>query len=295
LAHAFLLTVLLLGTPAGPSNGTARPLDTQRIERLTGAHGTLETDGSFRLGVPQAIPRPRGRARLTPAPELASWASFTRDGEVVVVVAGFVLTRAQVAPTLAAALDAGLEVTALHDQFFWDDPPFQALHVRGRGTEEAMAAAVGRVLKALRTAGQGRAAKVAVAATDAELVAVVAPLLGDGHLDDGLYRVEFGVPGAKPTAIWGGERPGAWAAFAGSPARAMVAGDLAIPAAELQATLQGLRHGGFEIAAIHPGPAGGRGPLVVLSYWGVGDAATLAQALRDALQQAGVLVSANPR
>jgi hypothetical protein len=287
MAPILPFVILLLADPV-PADA-AGTLHADRIERLTGARGTLEADGTFRLVVPHTLSAPRHQARLTPGPELGSWASFTPAGDAVALSATFVLTHDQAAPSLTAALEAGLEVTAFDDPFFWDDPPLRALHVRGRGSEDAMAAAVGRVLRALRTGGgQRRAAKVAVRKADPTLMAVVGPVLGEGRLEDGLYRLAFGVSSARPAVTSGDARPGAWAAFAGVPARAMVAGDLALPAAGLQGVLRSFHAAGFEIAAVHPHPPDGGVAFVVLSYWGVGEAATLAHGLSETLKQAGV-------
>ena len=281
MAAVLPLVALLLAGPAA-----APPLQADRIERLAGVPGTREADGSFHLVVPSALAS-RRRTRLTPALELGSWARFTPDGEEVALTAAFVVTPDQAGPAVAAALDAGLEVTAFDDHFFWDDPKLRALHLRGRGSEEAMATAVGRVVQALRA--PSRRHKLAVRRADPELVMVVGPLLGEGRLEDGLFRLAFGAAPGRPAVASGEARAGAWAAFAGLPSRAMVAGDMALPSSGLQAVLRRLRASGFEIAAVHPQPSDQGAAFVVLSYWGVGTAAALSQGLKDALKLAGVV------
>ena len=61
------------------------------------------------------------------------------------VMGDIVLLEDQVNPVMSAALDNGLEVTALHNHFFWDTPKVMFMHVGGMGDEKALASAVGKV------------------------------------------------------------------------------------------------------------------------------------------------------
>src|SRR5581483_2373864 len=61
-----------------------------------------------------------------------------------------VLTEDQIGPVMDAALDNGLEVTALHNHFAGESPRVMFMHVGGMGPEPQLAAAVGRVFAALR-------------------------------------------------------------------------------------------------------------------------------------------------
>jgi len=42
-----------------------------------------------------------------------------------------VLLQEEVNPVMSALLDNGIEVTALHNHFFWDDPHVYFMHVHG--------------------------------------------------------------------------------------------------------------------------------------------------------------------
>jgi len=44
-----------------------------------------------------------------------------------------VLLQEEVNPVMSALLDNGIEVTALHNHFFWDDPHVYFMHVHGMG------------------------------------------------------------------------------------------------------------------------------------------------------------------
>jgi hypothetical protein len=54
-------------------------------------------------------------------------------GGMEVMMDDLVLTQEEVNPVMSALLDNGLEVTALHNHFFWDEPRMYYMHVHGHG------------------------------------------------------------------------------------------------------------------------------------------------------------------
>ena len=84
-----------------------------------------------------------------------------------------------------------------------------------------------------------------------------------------------------------------WAAFAGSDERAVVDGDFAVLATELQAVLKALRTADIQVVAIHNHMVGEEPRIIFLHYWGVGSAERLAKGVRAALDS-GALSSAWP-
>ena len=54
-----------------------------------------------------------------------------------VMMGDLVLTQEEVNPVMSALLKNGLEVTALHDHFFWDRTRVLYMHVHGHGTPAA--------------------------------------------------------------------------------------------------------------------------------------------------------------
>src|SRR5262249_23593019 len=66
--------------------------------------------------------------------------AFTKgDGGSDGVMGGLVLLQGEVNPVMSALLDNGVEVTALHNHFFWDDPHVYFIHVHGIGKTEEIA------------------------------------------------------------------------------------------------------------------------------------------------------------
>ena len=74
-----------------------------------------------------------------------------------------------------------------------------------------------------------------------------------------------------------------WAAFAGSDDAAVVDGDFAMTATEVQPVLKALRKAGILIVAIHNHMTHEEPQYIFLHYWGKGSAASLAKALRSAM------------
>src|SRR5262249_5557081 len=109
---------------AGSAAAAPGKLDTQKIEQGTGLKGKLdEKEGAFKVASPRTdLQVSAGGVKMSPPLGLTSWAAFKRAGAHTVVMGDLVLTEDQVNPVMSAALDNGLEVTALHNHFFWDAP-----------------------------------------------------------------------------------------------------------------------------------------------------------------------------
>src|SRR4249920_64042 len=132
------------------AQGTA--LDTARIEQLTGLKGALnENEGVFKVSFPRRdIQATVAGVRMIPDLGLTAWAAFTRVGGHTMVMGDIVLLESEVNPVMSAALDNGLEVTALHNHFLWDSPKVMFMHIGGMGDEASVARAVGGVFDKLK-------------------------------------------------------------------------------------------------------------------------------------------------
>ena len=80
---------------------------------------------------------------MPPFMGLGSWAAFTPGhGGLVMMMGDTVVFEDEVNAAMSAALDAGLEVTALHNHFFFDEPKVYFMHIGGMGDAGALAAIV---------------------------------------------------------------------------------------------------------------------------------------------------------
>jgi len=288
-----VISLALLGLSVTPHIGAAlekTQLDTAKIEELTGAKGKLdEKDGAFKVSVPRSdLSVVVAGVRMTPPMGLTSWAAFKRAAAQTMVMGDLVLLEDQVNPVMSTALDAGLEVTALHNHFFWDTPKVMFMHIGGMGDEEKLAAAVGKVFGKIKETSGGKgetpAADIDPARTALAPEKIDIALGVKGELKDGVYKIVIG-RAAKMHGTDIGSTMGVntWAAFAGTDEKAVVDGDFAMLESELQGVLKALRAAGINVVAIHQHMAGESPRIMFLHYWGIGSTEALAKGLRTAL------------
>jgi len=68
------------------------------------------------------------------------WFALTKgDGGEDVMMGDLVLTQDEVNPAMSALLDHGLDVTALHNHFFWEEPRVFFMHIHGHGKAATLA------------------------------------------------------------------------------------------------------------------------------------------------------------
>jgi len=284
-----------LSAYAEPKAGAAGHLDQARIEQLTGAKGKLdEKAGVFKVSAPRTdLKVVSSGVHITPPMGLTSWAAFTRSGSHTAVMGDIVLTEDQVNPVMSAALDNGLDVTALHNHFFWESPKIMFMHIGGMGDEEKLATGVGAVFTKIRetAGGKGEIPKADIDPAKStldpkKLDAVFAGRGAPGDYKDGVYKVVVG----RATKM-GGHQMGkamgvnTWAALAGSDDQAVIDGDFAMLESELQTVLRSLRKSGVDIVAIHQHMTGEQPRVLFLHYWGIGKAGDLASAVVAALKE----------
>src|SRR5262245_16074209 len=133
-------------------------LDTASIEQLTGVKGELnEKEGVFKVSAPRSdLDVTVAGVKMTPPLGLTSWAACQQAGDRVMVMGDVVLLEDQVNPVMSVALENGLEVTALHNHFFWDSPKVMFMHIGGMGDEAKLAGAVGKVFATIKETSGGK-------------------------------------------------------------------------------------------------------------------------------------------
>ncbi|MGH8582554.1 MAG: DUF1259 domain-containing protein [Gammaproteobacteria bacterium] len=268
----------------------AQTIDTAKIERLTGVKGKLnDKEGVFKVAVPRSdLKVTVAGVRMTPPMGLTSWAAFTKDGDKTLVMGDMVLLEEQVNPVLSVALDQGLEVTALHNHFFWDSPKVMFMHIGGLGSEDQLAAAVGKVFATIKETSEGKAqaphTELDPAKTSLDPKKIEGILGVQGEMTDGVYKLTWGrTTKMGEHAIGNAMGVNTWAAFVGSDEQSVVDGDFAMYEDELQAVLKALRAAGIHIVAIHSHMSRESPKVAFLHYWGIGATTELAKALKSAL------------
>jgi Domain of Unknown Function (DUF1259) len=284
----WLLIVMVVGWGGGRAADTA--LDTAKIEQLTGGKGELNAqEGVFKVSVPRTdLAVTAAGVKMTPPMGLTSWAAFQQVSPQTMVMGDIVLLEDQVNPVMSVALSNGLEVTALHNHFFWDTPKVMFMHIGGMGSQEALAGAVGKVFATVKETSGGKGtvphAELDPAKTSLDPKSIEEILGVKGQMANGVYKITIG----RATNMHGhdvGNTMGVntWAAFVGSDDTAVVDGDFAMLESELQPVLKALRGAGINIVAIHQHMTMESPRVMFLHYWGVGPTRALATGLKAAL------------
>ncbi len=245
----------------------------------------------------------------TPTPfGFGGWVAMTKgSGGLDVMMGDLVLLQEEVNPVMSALLANGLEVTALHNHFFWDEPRMFYMHVHGRGKPDELARKVKPALDLIgkRGATQTSAAKPGsgVAGTSGTgsqgqsplTVAKLAQIVGhQGEQNGAVYKITVGRDDLHVTDMGApiNARMGlnTWAAFVGTDANAAVAGDVAMTESEVTPVLKALRDHGLDVVAIHhhrTRDSQSEPMIIFLHYWGTGPADKLATGFKAALDQLG--------
>lgn len=286
---ALALTAAIF-SPGAHAAGPA--LDTALIESITGLKGTYnEAEKVFKVS------KPRDDVKLTvdrwafpPFMGITSYAAFTPMAKGAMVMGDTVLFEDEVNPAMSAALDAGLEVTALHNHFFFDQPKVYFMHIGGMGETRQLASGVKAVYDRVAQVRAAQAAPAAAFAGDIPTPSTISA----GPIEevfgaksqgrDGMLKVTIGRT-AKMHGVTVGNEMGVntWAAFAGSDDQAVVDGDFVMRESELQVVLKSMRSDGINVVAIHQHMTNETPRYLFLHYWGKGKAVDLAKAVKKAL------------
>jgi hypothetical protein len=282
----------------------AAALDTAKIEQITGLKGKMnEKEGVYKVTFPRNdVKVVVDGWTMPPFMGLGTWAAFTPTKDGAMVMGDTVLFEDEVNAAMSAALDNDLNVTALHNHFFFDTPKVFFMHIEGEGTVDKLAAAVRKVYDAAK---QVRAANPTLkesfgAAALPEKSSITAAPLNEifgalGESKDGMVKFTFGRPatmhGLKIDNTMG---VNTWAAFAGSDDNAVVDGDFAVTEDELQPTVRSLLKEKINIVAIHQHMTHEQPRMMFFHYWGRGRAKDLAQAIKGAFLVAGLQEVTSP-
>jgi uncharacterized protein DUF1259 len=291
IVHAILAGALIVGAGQARAADAETKLDAAKIGQAAGAKPTVTADGVVRIGwartdvavIVDGLP-------LKPFAGLGSWAAFTATPHGAMVMGDTVVFQDEVTPAMDAAFAHGIEVTALHNHFFFDEPKVYFMHIGGSGDPEKLAGGVKAVWDAIKqvrasrpqpaTQFPGTAAKPgAVTAAPIEKI-----LNTKADAQDGVVKVTIGRQGVMHSIKVGGSMGlTTWAAFSGSDTLAAVDGDFIMTAEEVQPVLRALRKANIHIVALHNHMIGEQPALYFTHFWGKGSAEELAKGIRSAL------------
>ncbi len=244
------------------------PSDYQDVLRFLDRKGDFKT-GVLKVNIPRSDLKMSIQGFSTPTPfGFGGWIALTKSTDGSDVMMGdLVLLQEEVNPVMSALLDNGIDVTALHNHFFWDDPRVYFMHVPSAASP---ASGTGIPL-------------------DTEKLAT---LIGhSGEQSGAVYKITVGRDdiAMKDHGAAINTRMGlnTWAAFVGTQGDAAIAGDIAMLENEVTPVLKALRKNGLDVVAIHHHMTEDRPVVIFLHYWGRGPAEKLATGFKAALGELG--------
>jgi hypothetical protein len=266
-------------------------LDPEVIQRAAGMEPTTTPDGVVRLSWPrQEVAVMVDGVALRPAAGLTSWAAFAPVPSGALMMGDTVVFEDEVDAAMDAAFANGLEVSALHNHFFFDRPKVYFMHVGGRGEPARLASGVKAVWDAIRAVRRGAPTPSegfggATPASGAFDAPAIERLVGHpAAVQDGVVKVTIGREGALHGVRVGGSMGlTTWIAFSGSDALAAADGDLILSAGEVQPVLRSLRRASFHVVALHNHMIGESPTYYFTHFWAKGPAGDLARGFRAVL------------
>lgn len=288
-----LILPLALVLSFGIAEAQEMPADYKQALASLGRSGDFK-DGVLKVNIPRGDLSVTIAGRPAPTPfGFGGWVAFTKGEHGDVMMGDLVLTEDEVNPVMSALIENGLEVTALHNHFFWEQPRIFYMHVHGHGELAGLVENLKPALTLIPSqAAQAAPSKPPVPASPGLNGAALAAIIGhQGDQNGPVYKITIGRPdidvrehGARINARMG---LNTWAAFTGTDDNAMVAGDVAMLESELQGVLKALRTNGLQVVAIHHHMTGVQPMVVFLHYYGTGPAASLARGVKAAVDRTG--------
>jgi hypothetical protein len=293
ISRADAITQITGKTPA------LTPAEIAAIETAIGKKGMYKEEEAT-----YTIPLPRNDLKVTvkdqPVPipfGFGGWVSVkkTMDGRSAVLMSDNVLLQEEVNPLISAVQANGLEVGAIHNHFFYEQPRIFYMHVHGMGSPEELAQKYAKAIAETKISPKNQPAAGAPPAKTGKDIFDVAQLNGviqyEAAINGPTIKYTIGrkdltvmAMGAEMTTSIG---LNTWASFTGSMDNAFIAGDIAMLDHEVNAVIKALRANNLEVVAVHNHMLGDNPHMIFLHYLGTGPALQLAKGFRMALDQLG--------
>jgi Domain of Unknown Function (DUF1259) len=284
------LTFLFFGSPTFAQE---MPSDYQEVLKVLNRKGDFRAD-VLKVNIPRNDLKMTIQGVSTPTPfGFGGWIALTKTADGSDVMMGdLVLLQDEVNPVMSALLDSGIDVTALHNHFFWDEPHVYYMHVHGMGKSAELAQRVKPGLDLIGHVKPAAPMPFSGGADTALDTAKLAKIVGhEGEQSGAVYKITVGRDdlGMKEHGAAINARMGlnTWAAFVGTQEDAAIAGDVAMVENEVTPVLKALRKNGIDVVAIHHHMIEERPMVIFLHYWGRGPAEKLATSFKAVLDELG--------
>src|SRR5256886_4484199 len=177
---------------ASAALGQEVPAEYQQVLTALGKQGDYKAN-VLKVNIPRNDVSVTVANVKTPTPfGFGGWVAMTKGtGGMDVMMGDLVLTQDEVNPVMSALLDNGVEVSALHNHFLWDEPRMSYMHVHAHAKPADLARQVKPALDLIgKGAGRSGAPAAAPAAAPTTMdTAKLAQIVGtQGEQSGAVYK-----------------------------------------------------------------------------------------------------------
>lgn len=272
------------------------PTERHKIDTELGITGTyVQTEDTYKfsfLGIAaKLMVHGREVGQLGSVESSAAFIGDPHHGGCL-LVAELALLEDEVNPVLSTALDNGLTITSLGNDYLFEQPRILFMEVSGLGEPTDLAkklSQVREIIGAIRVAHSSRRNELRsrtvprqnhLNASDLDSI-----LMTQGRVVHGVYQASmgmagtiFGVPAGKQMGLR------TWVMFAGTDENAIVKGQIIMTANQVRNVLRALRKGGIYVTALHNHFIDSNPDFYFVHFWGKGPARDLALTVRNAME-----------
>jgi hypothetical protein len=289
LVFAALLSAMTL-----PALAQAAEIDWKKVDAALGKTATV-SGGVHRYGLPRSdLKVTLEGVTIKPALALGGWVAFAPMHGEAMLMGDLVLLETEITPVMTKLLDAGLDVTALHNHILRATPATFYMHVGGHGDPAKMADIIHAALStSSKTPFDPPPASPAPQAPIELDTGKLNEALGvKGVANGGVYQ--FNVPRRDPiteegmtvnAALGGANAINFQPTGAG---KAAITGDFLVTGDEVNPLIRALRAGDIEVTAIHSHMLNENPRLFFIHFWANDDAQKLARNVRVALEKTAI-------